>query len=585
MSLYYDAVSILTTPSSTGGSFKSRLYTSRNLKASPAQIYALITEAAKWDILLKEVIDAAGILKLEPKLTPLLSLLLVHDHLLAKNGIAANANHPLRTAIERHKVRLKGEFTKARVRRSCASIPDLKDAVRREKIAALGPGANLTVYPRWVRINNVRTTMEEQMKSTFAGYKVVKTLEELVTGDEKQKKMRLDPHIPDLIAVAPGADFSISPAYKNGEIILQDKASCFPAYLLCDETWDDGDGDLVDGCAAPGNKTTHMASLLYKSRSKSMRGLPKSHIISMDASAVRAKTLQKMVSTAGADNSVTVLQGQDFLALDPEDPQFENVTGLLLDPSCSGSGIIGRDDVPKLVLPAGKNDPIPSQSNSKKRKRDASKPQPAPKSQPHSKPAQSQMQTQDPTAENELIEAEGGMSQERLLKLSNLQTRIVTHALSFPAARKISYSTCSIHLLENECVVQRILESEVARRRGWRVMRRDEQPEGLRKWGLRGVKSEKGDDGEEDREVDLEEEDLQGCLRCWPGDVEGTGGFFVVGFVREREDDTETGKTGVGSGEKEGRSRKIVNVEKEQEYEEEDSEEDDDDDEWGGFSD
>lgn len=73
MSLYYDAVSILTAPSSTGGSFKSRLYNSRTLKASPAQVYALIVEAAKWDILLKEVIDQAGVLKLEPKvaLTPI----------------------------------------------------------------------------------------------------------------------------------------------------------------------------------------------------------------------------------------------------------------------------------------------------------------------------------------------------------------------------------------------------------------------------------------------------------------------------------------------------------------------------------
>lgn len=66
MSLYYDAVSVLTAPS-TGGSFKSRIYNSRSLKASPAQLYALIIEASKWDILLKEVIEAAGIIKLEPK--------------------------------------------------------------------------------------------------------------------------------------------------------------------------------------------------------------------------------------------------------------------------------------------------------------------------------------------------------------------------------------------------------------------------------------------------------------------------------------------------------------------------------------
>ena len=29
--------------------------------------------------------------------------------------------------------------------------------------------------------------------------------------------------------------------------------------------------------------------------------------------------------------------------------------------------------------------------------------------------------------------------------------------------------------------------------------------------------------------------ELEGCLRCWPGE-EGLGGFFVVGFVREEND-------------------------------------------------
>lgn len=66
MSLYFDAASILTSQSQTGGSFKSQIYNSRS-KSSPAQIYALIAEASKWDLLLKEVIENAGILDLEPK--------------------------------------------------------------------------------------------------------------------------------------------------------------------------------------------------------------------------------------------------------------------------------------------------------------------------------------------------------------------------------------------------------------------------------------------------------------------------------------------------------------------------------------
>lgn len=66
MSLYFDAVAILTAPAS-GGSFKSRIYSARNLRAKPAQIYALITEASKWDVVLAEVIENAGILNLERK--------------------------------------------------------------------------------------------------------------------------------------------------------------------------------------------------------------------------------------------------------------------------------------------------------------------------------------------------------------------------------------------------------------------------------------------------------------------------------------------------------------------------------------
>jgi putative methyltransferase len=68
MSLYFDAVAILTAPSA-GGSFKSRIYSARNLRAAPAQIYALITEASKWDRVLADVIEKADILSVERKVS------------------------------------------------------------------------------------------------------------------------------------------------------------------------------------------------------------------------------------------------------------------------------------------------------------------------------------------------------------------------------------------------------------------------------------------------------------------------------------------------------------------------------------
>jgi putative methyltransferase len=66
MSLYYEAASVLT--DGTGGSLKSRIYNdTAKYKSRPAQLYALITETAKYDVFLKEVIENADILKLEPK--------------------------------------------------------------------------------------------------------------------------------------------------------------------------------------------------------------------------------------------------------------------------------------------------------------------------------------------------------------------------------------------------------------------------------------------------------------------------------------------------------------------------------------
>lgn len=67
MSLYFDAVSVLTDRSSHAGSFISRVHNAQNRKSSPGQVYALISECAKFDIALKEVIENAGILPLEPK--------------------------------------------------------------------------------------------------------------------------------------------------------------------------------------------------------------------------------------------------------------------------------------------------------------------------------------------------------------------------------------------------------------------------------------------------------------------------------------------------------------------------------------
>ena len=71
MSLYHDAAAILASGSSSKGSLKSRVYNEDpKLKSNPALIYALISETAKYNTVLKEVVDNAGILALESKVSP-----------------------------------------------------------------------------------------------------------------------------------------------------------------------------------------------------------------------------------------------------------------------------------------------------------------------------------------------------------------------------------------------------------------------------------------------------------------------------------------------------------------------------------
>lgn len=69
MSLYYEAASVLANSENAGGSLKSRLYRQKDLKSSPAQLFALISEASKWSLVLKDVVEKCGLLREEKKVS------------------------------------------------------------------------------------------------------------------------------------------------------------------------------------------------------------------------------------------------------------------------------------------------------------------------------------------------------------------------------------------------------------------------------------------------------------------------------------------------------------------------------------
>ncbi|KAI9657288.1 MAG: hypothetical protein M1829_006933 [Trizodia sp. TS-e1964] len=505
MSLYHEAAVIISQLSSPNGSLKSRIYNNKTLKSSPAHIYAIVSETVKWNAALKEVIERSQLLEIERKLTPTLALLLVHDFLLSKRGIATAANHSLKTAITKHKARLTAEFTKARIRAGFATVAAWKLSL--ESSLGQNVAADQWPHPRWVRVNTLITTLDEQLRTTFANFSQFRILTEILRAPANSSAYYVDENIPDLIALPPETNITDWPAYTKGFIVIQDKASCFPAYLLDPTGFD---GDIIDACAAPGNKTSHLAALRFGGPTKGARSLKCGSIWACEKDEFRSLTLKKMLELVGAEDLISIRPGQDFLRIDPNAPVWGNVEALLLDPSCSGSGIIGRDDTLDLMLPM-KRHKIPARKSKSKKKT-------------------TQISDILPN-EEQGHENSASIMTARLKSLSTFQLKLLLHAFSFPHASRITYSTCSIHSEENEQVVVRALSSDIAKQRGWRLLLREEQVSGLKNWALRGNLSfvkEILSNGNDEDSLSISE----GCIRCDKSGEDGTMGFFLAAFVR-----------------------------------------------------
>ena len=544
MSLYYESANLIKTlDDSQDTSLKSLLFSKAKSssdtprRSNPIQLYALITETWKWSPVLTEVVERAGLLAQEKKITPQLALVLVHDLLLAKKGIAAPENHVLRQAVERHQTRIKAEFIKARVKAGCASVEELKGRLERlNREAEVAPESienakRKRPHPRWLRINTLRAPHDLLERSEFRNWKLVGSLEEVLSSEGSLAETgnivyHIDEHIPNLLALPPGTDLSMISAYKKGELISQDKASCFPAYLL--SSGDFAPGDILDACAAPGNKTSHIAAIVSEQHRHASSNTSPPRVFAVERDLQRANTLRKMLETAGA-NHVKVHAPQDFLKLDVNQAPWNKVSAIILDPSCSGSGIVDRGQVMTFKLPSvTATSSINGNGKSKKRKRREKNN--VPESVTDDRQDENLVGEQDiEINEDNTIKLEA-----RLRSLAALQTRMLTFAFSLPNVHKITYSTCSVHDIENEGVVIAALVSQMARSRGWRVMKRDEQVHGIRSWKHRGkftaCQLAIASHGIQDMDAD---EIAGACIRCEPFTDDGTQGFFVAGFVRD----------------------------------------------------
>ncbi|EJD49049.1 S-adenosyl-L-methionine-dependent methyltransferase [Auricularia subglabra TFB-10046 SS5] len=404
MNFYFEAAGVLDKLDEKKGSVKGII------GALPAQnrkrVAALVLQTLKYKPVLNELIDATKLMKDEKRVLTgrSLALVLVHDVLLAKGGIQAG-DGPLKQAILRHKTRLHAELTRAKIKRGARTNEDL--------IQHADPRA--ASIPRYVRVNTLKTSIEDALRDLESrGY---------TPGDESSGKTFVkDEHVPNLLAFDARAAMVDDPAYVRGELILQDKASCFPALVLNPPSHDDA--VVIDATAAPGNKTSHLAALMGN------RGT----LYAFERDKRRFKTLETMLSRAGASNVRP--RNVDFLSIDPnkkENTEYARATHILLDPSCSGSGIVNRLDY--LLSSDG-----------------------------------------DEEVDDAL--------EERLERLAAFQQSMIAHAMTFPNVRRIVYSTCSVHATENERVVRAAL---VAADGEWTLAPRRQV---LPSWPRRGLPEE-----------------------------------------------------------------------------------------------
>lgn len=167
---------------------------------------------------------------------------------------------------------------------------------------------NLTAPLQTARVNTLKATREE----------VVHMLRE--EGFEVEES----PFIPVAIKSKRG-NLARSQAFKDGYLTIQDESSMLAAYTLGanqDET-------ILDACAAPGGKSTHIA--------ESMKNQGK--LVSLDLHDHKVKLIRENASRLGLENITAK-------ALDSRTVQehfdAESFDRILLDAPCSGLGVMRR---------------------------------------------------------------------------------------------------------------------------------------------------------------------------------------------------------------------------------------------------
>ena len=133
-------------------------------------------------------------------------------------------------------------------------------------------------------------------------------------------------YAPDGIVLSAPAGVHADPGFRKGEYLVMDEGAQLIAPLLAPSAGE----KLLDACAAPGGKTTHLAALAGG----------KAHVVATDVSEGRLRLLRETVSRTGAAGVAT--RRHDFLAgpLPRAAGRFDKI---LVDAPCTGMGVIRRN--------------------------------------------------------------------------------------------------------------------------------------------------------------------------------------------------------------------------------------------------
>lgn len=167
---------------------------------------------------------------------------------------------------------------------------------------------NLTSPLQTARVNLARISREE----------IILLLEE--EGFQIEKS----PVIPEAIRSLKG-NLASSQMFKNGFLTIQDESSMLVAYALGIT----GNETVLDACAAPGGKSTHIAEKLYAN----------GQVISLDLHKHKVKLIQDNANRLGLNNIQTFVLDSRKAGERFEEESFDRV---LLDAPCSGLGVMRR---------------------------------------------------------------------------------------------------------------------------------------------------------------------------------------------------------------------------------------------------